>query len=69
MIPARCSVDPSTFIPRLFHGETAQGFWTVTYVQQCIRSRNLDQHPHTSILLRHLLYVLGILRDTILIEH
>jgi hypothetical protein len=55
MIPARCYVDPSTFIPRLFHGETAQGFWTVTYVQQCIRSRGLDQHPHTSISLYHLL--------------
>jgi hypothetical protein len=55
IIPARCSVDPSTFIPRLVHGETAQGFWTVTYVQQCIRSRILNQYQYTSISLYHLL--------------
>jgi hypothetical protein len=55
MVPAHCSVDPSTFIPRLFHGETSQGFWTVTYVQQCIRSHILDQCQYTSLSLNHLL--------------
>lgn len=34
-IPADCDLDeldPSIFVPGLFHGETAQGFWTVAYV-------------------------------------
>jgi hypothetical protein len=55
LAPPRCSVDASTFVPRLLHGETTQGFWTVTYVHQYIRSRPLGESPHTALSLNHLL--------------
>lgn len=58
MAPPRCSVDASTFIPRLLLGETVQGFWTVTYVHEYIRCRSLDPSPHTVLSLNHLLWVL-----------
>ena len=53
-IPADCALDPSVFVPGLFHGETTQGFWTVTYVPQATRSRTYYQHPFTGLLLRQL---------------
>ena len=55
MAPPRCSVDVSTFVPKLLLGETVQGFWTVTYVHQYIRCRSLDPSPHTVLSLNHLL--------------
>lgn len=60
MAPPCCSVDASTFVPRLLLGETAQGFWTVTYVHQYIKRRSLDPSPHTVLSLNHLLWVLGL---------
>lgn len=38
-----CSVDPSIFVPHLLHGETAQGFWTVTYIPRQTQSEIFDQ--------------------------
>jgi hypothetical protein len=58
--PDHCSVDPSTFVPRLFNGDTAQGFWTVTFVHKCIPSRPLDQYAYNAVSLNHLLWVLSI---------
>ena len=59
--PDDCSVDPSIFIPRLVHGETAQGFWTVTYIPRWTPLRTLDQRPHSRLMLKRLLSVLCIL--------
>jgi hypothetical protein len=56
-IPADYNLDPSIFVPRLFHGETAQGFWTVTYAPQTTRSRTLDQRTFTALSLKQLLWV------------
>ena len=54
-IPADCALDPSVFVPGLFHGETAQGFWTVTYVPQATQSRPFNQRPFTKLSLGQLL--------------
>jgi hypothetical protein len=56
-IPADCNLDPSIFIPGLFHGETAQGFWTVSYVPRATQSRAYDQRTFTPLSLKKLLYV------------
>ena len=56
-IPANCGLDPSGFIPGLFHGETAQGFWTVAYVPQLTRPRIYDHSTFTKLSLKQLLYV------------
>jgi hypothetical protein len=53
--PVECPVNPSLLTPRLLHGETAQGFWTVSYIAQTIRSGGLDQHPRTKVYLKQLL--------------
>ena len=55
VIPADCALDPSNFVPGLFHGETAQGFWTVTYVPQDTRSRTYDRRTFNTLPLRQLL--------------
>ena len=59
-IPTNCVLTPSSFVPGLFHGETAQGFWTVTYVPQVTRSRIYDHSTFTKLSLKQLLYVHGI---------
>ena len=56
-IPPDCNLDPSISVPGLFHGETAQGFWTVTYVPQATRSHTLDQRIFTQLNLKKLLWV------------
>jgi hypothetical protein len=53
--PVECPVNPSLLTPRLLHGETAQGFWTASYVAQRIRSGSLGQHPRTKVYLKQLL--------------
>ncbi|KAF8257887.1 hypothetical protein EI94DRAFT_1220106 [Lactarius quietus] len=53
--PDGCSIDPSIFVPRLLHGETAQGFLTASYVQRQIRSDIFHQRPITKILLTQML--------------
>ena len=55
--PVHCPLDVSIFSPRLFHGETAQGFWTVTYVPPFIRTYDVNQRTFTTMLLKKLLYV------------
>lgn len=54
-IPADFTLDPNIFVPGLFHGETTQGFWTVTYVPQATRTRPYHQRTFTSLLLKKLL--------------
>ncbi|KAH9991344.1 hypothetical protein BJV77DRAFT_1068323 [Russula vinacea] len=54
-IPTNCVLTPSSFVPGLFHGETAQGFWTVTYVPQVTRSRIYDHSTFTKLSLKQLL--------------
>jgi hypothetical protein len=54
-VPADCTLDPNIFVPCLFHGETAQGFWTVTYVPQATQTRSYDQRTFTSLSLKQLL--------------
>jgi hypothetical protein len=56
-VPADCTLDPNIFVPGLFHGETAQGFWAVTYVPQATRARPYYQRTFTSLSLKQLLYV------------
>ena len=56
-IPPDYNLDPSISVPGLFHGETAQGFWTVTYVPQATRSLTLDQRTYTQLNLKKLLWV------------
>jgi hypothetical protein len=53
--PNGCSINPSIFVPRLLHGETAQGFLTAAYVQRQIRSDTYHQRPLAKIYLTHLL--------------
>ncbi|KAI9460706.1 hypothetical protein F5148DRAFT_1276740 [Russula earlei] len=53
--PADCSVDPLTFVPSLIHGETAQGFWTASYVPQSTQTKSLDAHSYNELLLKQLL--------------
>ena len=53
--PADCPVDPSVFAPSLLHGESAQGFWTVSYVPQTTRINSLDQRPYSRLHLKQLL--------------
>jgi hypothetical protein len=55
VVPADCALDPSIFVPGLFHGETAQGFWTVTYVPQATRSCTYYQRTFTTLSLKQLL--------------
>ena len=55
VIPANCTLDPSFFVPGLFHGETVQGFWTVTYVPRATRSGSYDQSPFNLLSLKQLL--------------
>jgi hypothetical protein len=57
------ALDPSSFVPTLFHGETAQGFWTVTYVPQAIRSCTYDRYTFTTLSLRQLLRFTVLLLD------
>jgi len=54
-VPVDCKLDPYIFVPGLFHGETAQGFWTVTYVPQTTQTRPYNQHTFTSLALKQLL--------------
>jgi hypothetical protein len=49
-----CALDPALFIPGLFHGETVQGFWTVTYVPPT-PSRTYYRRNFTKLLLKQLL--------------
>jgi hypothetical protein len=60
------ALDPSSFVPTLFHGETAQGFWTVTYVPQAIRSCTYDRYTFTTLSLRQLLRFTVLLLDMML---
>jgi hypothetical protein len=60
VVPADCTLDPPVFAPGLFHGETVQGFWTVTYVAQTTQTHAYDQLPFSNLLLERLLYVHGI---------
>jgi hypothetical protein len=53
--PADCTLDSNIFVPGLFHGETAQGFWTVTYVPAATQTRPYYQRTFTSLLLKKLL--------------
>ena len=53
--PADCPVDPSIFVASLLHGETAQGFWTASYVPQTTRTRTLDHRSCNRMYLRQLL--------------
>jgi hypothetical protein len=55
VLPAECPADPSIFLPSLLHGETAQGFWTASYVDQTIRSHSLETHSITRVYLKRLL--------------
>ena len=54
-VPADCTSDPKIFVPGLFHGEIAQGFWTVTYVPQATRTHAYHQRTFTSLSLKQLL--------------
>ncbi|KAI0250874.1 hypothetical protein BJV78DRAFT_526274 [Lactifluus subvellereus] len=54
-VPADCSVDPSIFVPRLLRGETAQAFWTVTYIPRQTLSEIFDQRQHNHLSLKKLL--------------
>ena len=56
VIPANCdcALDPASFVPGLFHGETVQGFWTVTYVPP-IPSRTYYRRNFTKLSLKQLL--------------
>ena len=60
VVPTCCPVDPSIFVPSLLHGETAQGFWTVSYVPPTARISSLDHRSYSQLYLRRLLYVLRI---------
>jgi hypothetical protein len=53
--PALCPLDPSIFVPGLFHGEIAQGFWTVTYAPPATRTLALNQRTFTTLSLKKLL--------------
>ncbi|KAI9511015.1 hypothetical protein F5148DRAFT_1281300 [Russula earlei] len=53
--PAGCSVDPLAFIPSLIHGETAQGFWTASYVPPATQTNSLDDRSYTELSLKQLL--------------
>ena len=53
--PDGCLIDPSTFVPRLLCGETAQGFLTTTYVQRQVRCVTLSQRAFTGVYLTELL--------------
>ena len=46
--PADCPVNPSIFVSSLLHGETAQGFWTASYVPQTTRSGSLVKYNFKS---------------------
>ena len=54
-VPPDCTLDPSICVPGLFHGETAQGFWTVTYVPQTTQTHAYNQRPFAPLLLKQLL--------------
>ena len=54
-VPADCTLDPYIFVPGLFHGETAQGFWTATYVPQQTQNNSFYQHIFTPLSLKQLL--------------
>jgi hypothetical protein len=54
-VPADCTLDPSIFVPGLFHGETAQGFWTVTYVPSDTQIRFYSRLTFTALSLKQLL--------------
>ena len=53
--PYESTINPSTFLPRLLHGETAQGFLTATYVRRQIRSDPFHQRPFAKMYLIQLL--------------
>jgi len=53
--PDECLIDPSTFVPRLLRGETAQGFLTATYVQRRIQSESWSQRTLSKVYLTKLL--------------
>jgi len=55
VVPEDCPVDPSIFVPCLLHGETAQGFWTASYVPQTTRIGSLDHRSYSRLYLRRLL--------------
>ncbi|KAI9511011.1 hypothetical protein F5148DRAFT_1274479 [Russula earlei] len=54
--PAGCSVDPFAFVPSLIHGETAQGFWTASYVPPTTQTNSLDERSYTELSLKQLLW-------------
>ncbi|KAH9046371.1 hypothetical protein EDB83DRAFT_2295029 [Lactarius deliciosus] len=53
--PDECLIDPSTFIPRLLRGETAQGFLTATYIQRQIQYETWNQRQFNKVYLIQLL--------------
>jgi hypothetical protein len=55
VLPTECPVDPSIFLPSLLQGETAQGFWTASYVRQTTRSVGLGPQPIPKVYLKGLL--------------
>ena len=54
-VPPDCTLDPYIFVPGLYHGETAQGFWTVTYVPQATQTHIYNQRSFTALMLKKLL--------------
>ena len=55
IIPGDCPVDSAILIPRLLHGEVAQGFWTASYVPQMTRICSLDYRSCSRLCLKQLL--------------
>ena len=56
-VPADCTLDPYIFVPGLFHGETAQGLWTVTYVSKTTQTHSHWERAFMPLSLKKLLYV------------